>query len=161
MYIHCFAAARSKIFYAAIHRTAVLELKRRRKPRYLGEGRLLFCPKCGAPWRRLNSRFVCPRCGHAKLTPTGKREVDERLLAVLKQLLAEAHGDTVAVTFRKLRRAASLEDWEIAYARAQWRKLAPAEVAVNGSRWIRARDEGERVIYKRLSARGALAEAGA
>jgi hypothetical protein len=41
-----------------------------------------------------------------------------------------------------------LSDAEVAYARAQWRKLVPAEVAVNGSRWFQAR-KSERIIYKR------------
>jgi uncharacterized Zn finger protein (UPF0148 family) len=124
----------------------VLRLERRREPKYP------FCPRCGAPWRRLNTRFVCPKCGYAKLTPAGKREVDERLRAALERLLANMHGDTVAVTFRKLARLAELKDWETAYARSQWRKTLPAELAVNGARWRHALDDGERAIYKRVFA---------
>jgi uncharacterized Zn finger protein (UPF0148 family) len=121
----------------------MLRLRRgRREPK-------TFCPKCGAPWKNAGSLFVCPRCGFAKLTPAGKREVEERLLAVLERLLADGHGDTVAVTFRKLARAATLKNVEIAYARAQWRKILPAEITANGSRWFQARKERERIIYKR------------
>jgi hypothetical protein len=86
------------------------------------------------------------------LTPEGKLEVKEKLLRALERLLDSAHGDTVAITFRKLARAASLEDWETAYARSQWRKVIPAELAVNGARWRYAWDDGERVIYKRVFA---------
>ena len=121
-------------------------MKPRREPKYP------FCPRCGAPWRRLNTRFVCPKCGYAKLTPEGKLEVEEKLLRALALLLADAHGDTVAITFRKLARRASLEDWETAYARSQWRKTLPAELAVNGARWRHALDDGERAIYKRVFA---------
>jgi len=127
-----------------IHAENVLRLERRREPRYP------FCPRCGAPWRRLNSRFVCPKCGYARLTPEGKHEVEGKLLRALALLLADARGDTVAITFRKLARRASLEDWETAYARSQWRKTLPATLAVNGARWRRAHDDGERVIYKRV-----------
>ena len=97
--------------------------KRAREPRYP------FCPRCGTPWKNIGSRFVCPNCGYVKLAPAGKREVDE-----------------------KLARRASLEDWETAYARSQWRKTLPAELAVNGARWRYAWDDGERAIYKRVFA---------
>jgi hypothetical protein len=104
------------------------------------------------PWKNVGPRFVCPNCGYVKLAPAGKREVEGKLLRALTILLAHAHGDTVAITFRKLTRAASLEDWETAYARSQWRKVIPAELAVNGARWRYAWDDGERVIYKRVFA---------
>jgi tRNA(Ile2) C34 agmatinyltransferase TiaS len=150
MYIRGLLPTRSKIFYAAIHAESVLERsvvhKRAREPRYP------FCPRCGMPWRNIGSRFVCPNCGYTKLTPAGRSEVEEKLLRALERLLDGAHGDTVAVTFRKLARAASLEDWETAHARARWRKILPTTRAVNGARWRYARDDGERVIYKRVFA---------
>jgi len=125
----------------------VLRLKaerRRREPK-------TFCPNCGAPLRGEDAglRLQCPSCGYAKLTPAGKSDAERKLLAGLNKLLASTHGDTVAVTFRKLARAAPLKNVEIAYARSQWRKILPAEVAVNGSRWFQARKESERIIYKR------------
>jgi ribosomal protein S27AE len=147
MYIHAFASTRSKIFYAGVRGETVLRLRLRRR-----EVRQPFCPRCGAPWKNAGSRFVCPRCGFTKLTPAGKSDVERKLLAGLNRLLTDVRGDTVAVTFRKLKRAAELSDAEVAYARAQWRKLVPAEVAVNGSRWFQARKESERIIYKRIRA---------
>jgi hypothetical protein len=123
MYIHAFASTRSKIFYAGVRGETVLRLRLRRSAR-----------------------------ARTKLTPAGKSDVERKLLAGLSKLLTDVRGDTVAVTFRKLKRAAELSDTEVAYARAQWRKLAPAEIAVNGTRWVRTRDDGERVIYKRVFA---------
>lgn len=126
----------------------MLRLKWRRTPRYP------FCPKCGAPWKNLGTRFVCPKCGYAKLTDEGKLEVREKLLSALERLLAGQRGNSAAVTLRKLARAAGLGELELRYAAYRWRKILPSLVEVDGDRWLYSLSESDRkrAIYVKETA---------
>jgi len=131
----------------------VLRLRRRRRePKTL-------CPKCDGVLRNAGSRLVCPRCGYARLTAAGRREVEERLSTALERLPAGTHGTAIAVTLRKLARAAGLGELEFRYAAYRWREILPSLVEVNGSRWLRSLSDSDRkrAVYIRGTAlRGAV-----
>jgi ribosomal protein S27AE len=126
----------------------VLRLRRRRRePKTL-------CPRCGMPLRDAGLRLQCPNCGYARLSARGRREVEERLSAALERLLAGTHGTAIAVTLRKLARAAGLGELEFRYAAYRWRKILPSLVEVNGSRWLRSLSDSDRkrAVYVKESA---------
>jgi ribosomal protein S27AE len=127
----------------------VLRLERRRR-----ELRHPFCPKCDSALRNVGGRLACPRCGYERLTPEGKLEVEEKMRAALERLLAEQHGTAIAVTLRKLARAAGLGELEYRYAAYRWHKILPGLVEVNGSRWLRSWSDSDRkrVVYVKETA---------
>jgi len=75
--------------------------------------------------------------------------VSEKLLEALGELLRRQRGSAVLVKFRKIARCMELRGPERSVAAVSWRTLLPAELNINGVRWVRHGDMANGVLYVR------------